>query len=144
MQWLANNGMAAVAARSENAAGRPLRVMSGVIAAGIVAGLFLVTYKPGAIARFHCSRICGQSNRMTQRQICEQEAPKEMSLRSQDTADGAYSRGKHRSNEQAQKVLKRSSDDKSDPMQNSDTSAGSWRFDSESEASSCPRQGPSL
>ncbi|MDQ8736742.1 zf-HC2 domain-containing protein [Paenibacillus sp. LHD-38] len=110
-----------------------LRVMSGVIAAGIVAGLFLVTYKPGAIPDFTASKFAADASNDAAANSAE-EVPEGVAFRSQDTADGAYSAEVRTEAMNKQETSKESADNKSDSIRNSDTSAGSGSFDSESEA----------
>ena len=58
-----------------------LRIMSGVIAAGIVAGLFLVTYKSGSVPDFSFTNTAAnESNNAAADSIAE--APQEFSVRS--------------------------------------------------------------
>lgn len=56
-----------------------MRVMGGVIAAGIVAGLFLVTYKPGLTPDFASSNSA--ANESASVMDAEEEAPKELMLK---------------------------------------------------------------
>ncbi|WP_419873905.1 anti-sigma factor family protein [Candidatus Pristimantibacillus sp. PTI5] len=67
-----------------------LRIMSGVIAAGIVAGLFLVTYKPGAMPDFAANKFAADTSNNAAADSAS-EVPESASLRGLTKDDEAGS-----------------------------------------------------
>ncbi|MEV5028663.1 hypothetical protein MRBLPE1_004290 [Paenibacillus sp. LPE1-1-1.1] len=67
-----------------------MRVMSGVIAAGIVAGLFLVTYKPGAMPDFAAIKFAADTSNNAAADSAS-EVPESASLRTLSKDDGSGS-----------------------------------------------------
>lgn len=65
-----------------------IRIMSGVIAAGIVAGLFLVTYKPGTSPGFSgAAKFAANEAANNEAADMANESPQEMSLRTTESTD---------------------------------------------------------